>query len=174
MAELEIHHEGHEHDPFGQKVGILTSVLAVMLAIVTIASHRAHTKGVLLKADENDKWSYYQSKRIKFHNLELGEELLGELGAKNEENDKRLERYKKEKERYTHEAKDVQDEAVKLEEEVKLTENRALRYDFGEGLIEIAVVLSSLYFIAHKKYYPLIGLIAGLLGIAVAASGLLV
>ena len=174
MAELEIHHEGHEHDPFGQKVGIVTSVLAVLLAIVTIASHRAHTKGVLLKADENDKWSYYQSKRIKFHNLELGEEILSELGANTEENGKRMARYKSEKERYSREAKEVQEEAQGLEKEVVATEARALRYDFGEGLIEIAVVLSSLYFIAHKKYYPAIGLIAGIAGTAIAASGLLI
>ena len=41
MAELEIHteHEG-DKDPVGKKVGILAAVLAVFLAIVTIASHR--------------------------------------------------------------------------------------------------------------------------------------
>ncbi|MCU1263540.1 MAG: hypothetical protein JWO80_6425, partial [Bryobacterales bacterium] len=81
MAELEIHHEVEvERDSFGQKIGILASFLAVMLAIVTIVSHRAHTKGVLVKADANDKWAYYQSKRIKLHNIELGEDLLSVLG----------------------------------------------------------------------------------------------
>ena len=47
MAELEIHHE-HEggEDPVGKKVGILAAVLAVFLAVVTIAvasrPHRGH------------------------------------------------------------------------------------------------------------------------------------
>ena len=77
MAELEIHHEtGEDNDPFGKKIGILASVLAVVLAVVTIVSHRAHTDAVLFKSTANDKWSYYQSKRIKFHNIELGEDLL--------------------------------------------------------------------------------------------------
>ena len=83
MAELEIHHEhGEEHDPLGKAIGIMASVLAVLLAIVTIMSHRAHTEGVLLKTDANDKWSYYQANRIKYHNLELGTDLLNALPGK--------------------------------------------------------------------------------------------
>jgi mannose/fructose/N-acetylgalactosamine-specific phosphotransferase system component IID len=42
-----------------------------------------------------------------------------------------------------------------------------------EGLLEIALVLSSLYFISRKMLFPIIGIISGIIGIAVAASGLL-
>ncbi|MSV28740.1 MAG: DUF4337 family protein [Bryobacterales bacterium] len=59
MAELEIHHEGHETDPTGKKIGVLASVLAVGLALVTISSHRAHTHGIILKTEANDRWQYY-------------------------------------------------------------------------------------------------------------------
>ena len=34
MAELEIHHEGHESDPVGQKVGVMAAIIAVFLAVV--------------------------------------------------------------------------------------------------------------------------------------------
>jgi hypothetical protein len=174
MAELEIHHEHSEHgDKLGQRIGILTSLLAVFLAIVTIASHRAHTKGVLIKADENDKWSYYQAKRIKLHNVELGEDLAAMLGAKDEGAVKRMERFKSEKERYTRESKEIETEAKGLESEVKLVEGQALRYDLGEGFIEIGLVLSSLYFISRKKYFPVIGVISGVAGIVIGATGLL-
>src|SRR6476660_5152718 len=78
MAELEIHHEGDGAlDRRGQQVGLLAAMIAVALGVVTIASHREHTAGVLLKAEANDRWSFYQSKRIKFHSLELGADLLG-------------------------------------------------------------------------------------------------
>jgi hypothetical protein len=60
-----------------------------------------------------------------------------------------------------------------MEGQVKRWEDRALRYDVGEGLIEIGLVLSSLYFISKKTYFPLIGLIAGAIGIVIAALGLL-
>ena len=65
MAELEIHHEGgHIADPMGQRVGILASLLAVLLAIVTIASHRTHTAAIMHKSGANDAWSHYQATRV--------------------------------------------------------------------------------------------------------------
>jgi hypothetical protein len=174
MAELEIHHESEgEHDPRGQQVGVLAAVLAVLLAIVTILSHRAHTEGVLLKTDANDTWAFYQSKRIKLHNLELGEQLVTLLGAKNEQNTQAIEKFRKEQTRYDKEAKEAMAQAREKEAETNLVEARALRFDFGEGLLEIALVLSSLYFISRKMLFPIIGIIAGIAGAVVAATGLI-
>ena len=74
MAELEIHHETeHEHDPMGQRVGVLAALLAVALAVVTIASHRTHTAAIMHKSEANDAWAHYQATRVKYHNLELGQ-----------------------------------------------------------------------------------------------------
>src|SRR6476646_8770221 len=119
MAELEIHHEHeHEHeDPLSKTIGIMASVLAVLLAITTILSHRAHTEGVLLKTDANDKWSYYQASRIKYHNLELGEDLINSLPTKTSEAEKILGRYEKDKEKYDKRADKIQEEAKELEKE---------------------------------------------------------
>src|SRR5258707_472654 len=132
MAELEIHHEVEGSDPFGKKIGVLASLLAVMLAIVSIISHRAHTDAVLFKSTANDKWSYYQSKRIKFHSLELGEDLLGAMSAPTPQTAKVLERYTKEKARYTKESNDAQEDARKTDELAEHIEHQALRFDFGE------------------------------------------
>ena len=175
MAELEIHHE-HEHgeaDPLGKTIGIMASVLAVLLAVVTIMSHRAHTEGVLLKTDANDKWSYYQASRIKFHNLELGEDLINAMATKTPEAEKILGRYEKDKEKEQKKADKTQEEAKDLEKETADLENRALRYDFGEGLLEIGLILTSLYFISKSKLFPVVGMIAAIGGILVAASGYL-
>ena len=60
-----------------------------------------------------------------------------------------------------------------MESEAERVERRALHFDLGEGLLEIALVLSSLYFIARKMLFPVIGIIAGLCGIGVAAAGFL-
>lgn len=172
MAELEIHTESEgQADPRGQKVGILAAVLAVALAMVTIASHRAHTTGVLLRTEANDHWAHYQSQRLKLHNLELGEELITVLGNKSEAAGHTLERYRSEKDRYERESKETQDEARKKEVEGDAVEQRALRYDFGEGLLEIALVLSSLYFISRKMLFPVIGIIAGIAGCVIAIMG---
>ena len=172
MAELEIHHEhGHEEDPLGRNIGILASVLAVMLAIVTILSHRAHTEGVLLKTDANDKWSYYQANRIKFHNLELGQDLINALPTKTADATAILARYAKDKDRYAKQAEKIQEDARGLEEETATLERRALKYDLGEGLLEIGLILTSLYFISKSKMFPTIGLIAAIGGIGMAIAG---
>ena len=171
MAELEIHTEVEGADPFGKKIGVLAAILAVLLGIVTIISHRAHTDAVLFKSDANDKWSFYQAKRIKFHSLELGEDLLNAMTSRDAVADSTLARYKSEKNRYTKESDAAQDDATKMDEKAEHVENQALRFDFGEGLLEIGLVLSSLYFIARSKLFPVVGIVSAVLGLAMAISG---
>jgi hypothetical protein len=175
MAELEIHHEeGHEHDPMGQRVGVMAALLAVFLAVVTIASHRTHTEAIIKKTESNDQWGYYQASRLKFHNLEVGERLIAVLAPNNPATRESLEQFRKDKQKYTDQSKDLQEKAQTKTEESEAAEHRALRYDLGEGLLEIALVLSSLYFIARKMLFPVVGLIAGVAGLAVAITGLFV
>ena len=173
MAELEIHHEGHESDPMGKTVGVVAAVLAVFLAIVTIASHRTHTAAIMHKSSANDAWSHYQATRVKYHNLELGENLLAVIGTKGEEADKMRADYAKQKDKYEKQGKEIQDEATGADEASEADEHRALRYDIGEGLLEIGLVLSSLYFISRKKMFPVMGVIAGVAGTVFAITGFL-
>jgi len=172
MAELEIHHEEHEHDPAGQRVGILAAVLAVALAMVTIMSHRTHTEAIIRKAEANDAWAHYQAARVKTHNVELGLNLLVVLGAKNEAAEKMRADNEVQKKKYENQSREIQQEAEREDAASGAAERRALRYDLGEGLLEIALVLSSIYFISRKAMFPWIGVIAGAAGIVIAATGL--
>jgi len=173
MPEIEIKTEGGESDPLGQKVGVVAAILAVCLAVVSIASHRAHTTAVIERSDANDKWSQYQSNRIKFHSLELGVDLLNGLGADKPSAEKTIARYEAQEKKYEEESKKVKDEATEKEEETRNTEARALRFDLGEGMLEIGVVMASLYFISRKKLFPVVSLVFGVMGIVVAITGLL-
>jgi len=174
MAELEIHHEGgHETDQAGRMVGALAAVLAVFLAVVTILSHRTHTEAIIQKSDSVDEWAHYQSSRLKLHNLELGERLIGTLGAKNADSAAALKQIGQEKQKYEDQAKELQEKAEGKTKASEAAEHRALRYDLGEGLLEIALVLSSLYFIARRKLFPMVSIVAGIAGIIVAVTGLL-
>ncbi len=173
MAEIEFKAEGGESDPLGQKVGVLAAVLAVLLAVVSIASHRAHTMAVVEKSEANDQWSFYQSKRIKFHSLELGADLIGFFGREKPGVEETLARYESEKVKYEKESKEVEDKAKEKEAETLHTEDQALRYDIGEGMLEIGVVLASLYFIARRKIFPVVSLTFGTLGLVIAATGAL-
>jgi hypothetical protein len=175
MAELEIHHEGgHAADPMGQRVGVLAALLAVALAIVTIASHRTHTEAIMRKSAANDAWSHYQSTRVKFHNIELGQSLIVVLGAKGDAAEKLTADYAAQKKDYEARGKKIQEEAEGDDHAAEAAEHRALRYDLGEGLLEIGLVLSSLYFISRKQMFPVIGITAGIAGAVIAITGLFV
>jgi len=174
MAELEIHSEHEtEKDPVGKKVGVLAAVLAVFLAIVTISSHRAHTAAILSKTNANDQWNFYQANRLKAHNLEVGHDVISLLSKGEGAAAKKLQDYEKGIKKYEEKGNETMEAAKKYEEETEHVEHKALYFDMGEGLLEIALVLSSLYFIARKMLFPVIGVIAGLCGIGVAAAGFL-
>jgi hypothetical protein len=175
MPELEIHHEaGHAIDPMGQRVGVLAAILAVALAIVSISSHRTHTEAIIHKSTANDKWAQYQSSRVKYHSLELGEDLVGVIGATGERTNRMLADYKRQQAKYEKEGKEIMQEARRADEAAETAERRGLRFDFGEGLLEIALVVTSLYFISHKNMFPVIGVIAGIVGAGLAIAGLFV
>lgn len=174
MAELEIHHEGSESDPAGKKVGVLAGVLAVLLAVVTIASHRTHTAALMHKSAANDEWAYYQANSIKSHIQELGESILSASGARSDAAEKMRARFADQRKRYDALKDDQQTKAQRSDESAEADERRALRYDFGEGLLEIGLVLSSLFFIARKPMFPVMGIISGVAGIVVAATGVMI
>jgi Domain of unknown function (DUF4337) len=175
MAELEIHHESeHAIDPAGQRVGLQAAILAVLLAVVSIASHRTHTAAIIHKSSANDSWQRYQSTRVKVHTLELGESLVQVFGSKEASPEKVLAGFAGQKKSEETKGKQIQEEAEKAQDMAEADERRGLRYDLGEGLLEIALVTSSLFFISHKKMFPAIGFIAGLIGVGIAVTGLLV
>jgi len=174
MAELEIHHEGHENDPTGKKVGVVAAILAVLLAVVTIASHRTHTAAIMHKSTANDDWAYYQANSIKLHGVEMGEGLLTVLDAKGPAADKLRARYEDQTKKYSALRDEQQEKAKKSDETAEADEHRALRYDFGEGLLEIGLVLTSLYFVSRKTMFPVMGVLAGLAGAGIAITGLMV
>src|SRR5437016_14392248 len=80
MAEVEIH-AGHDHtaDDFGRRVGVAVGVIGIVLAVVTIGSHRAHTAAVITRTEANDQWSFYQAKKLREHLVEVGGELAKSL-----------------------------------------------------------------------------------------------
>ncbi|MGO9262039.1 MAG: DUF4337 family protein [Bryobacteraceae bacterium] len=176
MGKLEIHHEyeSGRDDVMGQRVGVLAAVLAVVLAIVTIASHRTHTAAIMHRTTANDAWSYYQAARIKFYVLDVGGNLLAVGSAQGAAADGMRADYEKQKKLFQAEAEQVQSDARKQDALAEIAEARAVRYDVGEGLLEIGLVLTSLYFIARRKMFPAMGVIAGISGSAIAITALMI
>jgi hypothetical protein len=175
MAEVEIH-AGHEHsnDEFGRRVGVMVGIIGIFLAVVTISSHRAHTAAVIERTKANDQWSFYQAKKLRQHLADVGAGLASALATDPARVEKLVESLNKEKERYAHETEEIQKEANAKEKESDHEEERAVWLDLGEGFLELGLVLSSLYFLSKRRFFPVLGGLGALIGLGLGVYGYLV
>jgi hypothetical protein len=175
MAEVEIHTgHGHSDDEFGRRVGVVVGLIGIVLAVVTISSHRAHTAAVIARTEANDQWSFFQGKKLRQHLVDVGASLASALATDPERVGKLVESLNKDKERYAHDAEEIQKEARVKEEDSQREERRALRLDMGEGFLELGLVLSSLYFLSKRRFFPVLGGIAAAIGTVLGIAGYLV
>jgi hypothetical protein len=70
--------------------------------------------------------------------------------------------------------KEEDEKARDFEADVMTAEHRASRYDSGEALLQIAVVLSSVTLLTRQRIYWLMGLVIGAGGLIFAAMGFLI
>jgi hypothetical protein len=173
VAEIEIHH-GHESDEFGKKVGVTVGIIGIVLAVITIASHRAHTEAVIDRTEANDQWAFYQSKKIREHAADVASIELKILATDPAKAEKAIAKLEETRDRYAKETDKIQEEAKAKEDETKHAEHQALRFDLGEGLLELGLVLSSLYFFSKRRLFPYIGISAAVIGAVVGVSGFLI
>jgi hypothetical protein len=75
------------------------------------------------------------------------------------------------RDKYSDDAKDIMKEAQAKDAEQRLEERRALRFDIGEGLLELGLVLCSLFFLARKTFFPAFGILASIAGTALGIWG---
>jgi len=73
--EIQEHTEHAQHA--GEKgIGLTMAVVAVLLSIATLLSHRSHTEEVLLQGEINDKWGFYQAKHIRAYEFGMHAEMM--------------------------------------------------------------------------------------------------
>ena len=175
MAEVEIHTgHGHSDDEFGRRVGVIVGVIGIILAVVTISSHRAHTAAVIARTEANDQWSFFQSKKLRQHLAEIGSSLASALTSEPGRVHGLVDKLNKDHDRYAHDSDDIQKEALEKEQESQHQERRALRLDMGEGFLELGLVLSSLYFLSKRRFFPVLGGVAAVIGFGLGVAGFLV
>jgi uncharacterized protein DUF4337 len=57
----------HAHHSGQKAIGLTTAVTAVLLAMATLMSHRAHTEEIKLQTKAVDQWNFYQAKHLRAH-----------------------------------------------------------------------------------------------------------
>lgn len=156
-------------------VSFTMSVLAVLVAITTVLGHRAHTHSVLNQARASDQWNLYQAKKIRQYDTQLTVDLLTAMPVRDTAAAAKItDAYKSHLEKWDDELNQEYAKATQLEEEVRRAERRAARYDLGEALFEIALVVSSITLLTRQRAYWYLGLVFGIAGIVVVGLAFLI
>jgi hypothetical protein len=152
-------------------ISLAISVLAVLVAMVTVLGHRSHTEAVLMQSRAGDQWNLYQAKKIRQDNLQVDVDML-ELQPMVNINAtlQKIGEYNEHIEKWNADLAEERKKAEEFEREVMRAEGQAARFDLGEALLQISVVLSSITLFTRRRSYFVGGLCLGLAGVVVAAS----
>ena len=135
-------------------VAVTLSILTVLVAIATLLGHRASTEEIILQTKATDQWALFQAKNIRLHEMQGFADLLGTLAPVDKERAEALRgRYLKETERYEKEKEEVSEQAKELEKEGERSNRRSDRYEAGEVVLEIALIICSLTLLTNKRIF---------------------
>ena len=155
-------------------ISLAISILAVLVAMVTVLGHRTHTEAVLMQSRAGDQWNEYQAKKIRMENLSVVIDQMGLQPTSDAKSAAKLAEYRSHISKWNADLAEEQEKAREFEAEVRLSEAKAGRYDLGEALLQISVVLSSITLFTRRRSYFIGGLGLGAAGLLVAASALFV
>ena len=165
----------HEDSRLTLPVAVTLSILAVLVAIATLLGHRASTEEIILQTKATDQWALFQAKNIRLHEMQGFADLLGTLSPVDKEKTEALrEKYLKEIDRYEQEKDEASEQAKELEKERESSNRRADRYEAGEVILEIALIICSLTLLTKKRIFWLSGIALGLIGLGTTLSGFLI
>jgi hypothetical protein len=177
MEPTEIHEFSQQMKEAGEtsltRISLAISILAVLVAMVTVLGHRTHTRAVLMQTRAADQWNEYQSRKLRTENLQVTTDLLTlQPVLDTAVAQQKITDYRTKITKWTAQLTDDQAKAHELEEQVDQAEDQASRYDLGEALLQIAVVLSSITLLTRRRGYFYFGLSLGVAGLLIAASAL--
>ncbi|HXJ11266.1 MAG TPA: DUF4337 domain-containing protein [Candidatus Limnocylindrales bacterium] len=169
---LEEHAHHHEEEPWTLPVAITISILAVLVAMATLMGHRSSIEVVLLQTQASDQWAYYQAKNIRLHEMQSVADLIGVLDRGEKEKAEALrEKYKTEIERYEKDKDQISEKAKELENERAVVSRKEDRFDAGEVVLDIALIICSLTLLTRIKAFWYSGMAIGTVGFFIGISG---
>jgi Domain of unknown function (DUF4337) len=172
---LEEHAHHHEEEPWTLPVAITISILAVLVAMATLMGHRSSIEAVLIQTKASDQWAYYQAKNIRLHEMQSVADLIGVLDRGEKEKAEALrEKYKTEIERYEKDKDQISEKAKELENERAVVSRKEDRFDAGEVVLDIALIICSLTLLTRIKAFWYSGIAIGTVGFFIGISGFLI
>jgi hypothetical protein len=156
-------------------VSLTIAILAVLVAMVSVLGHRAHTHAVLEQTRAADQWNEYQARKMRVQQTQIAGDLLSlQPTTDAAAAQAKLATYKAEITKWQAELDHDAEKARELETQVDHAEREAARFDLGEALLQIAVVLASITLLTRHQRYVITALVLAAVGAVVAGSAFLV
>ncbi len=183
MAEIEVPNPDEIHERgetrFGRRAALTTAVYAVVLSIAALGGNNTAKEMLLKQQQSSDQWAFYQAKVIREHQYRAQKMLLETQlaepsslkGAERAKVEALAAKFAEEEKRYNAEKKEVEAEAKKLEAIRDHRQERHPYFEFGEVLLQIAIVSASVSILSSSRRMFWFSLILALIGVAFAVNG---
>jgi hypothetical protein len=165
---------------FTKRVALTTAIFAVILAITSLGGNNAMKEMLLAQQRSSDQWAFYQAKVLREH-LYRGQKLRLEIdlmergsGMKPEVKERveaMLKKLTDEETRYNAEKKEIEKEAKKLEHERDVNRDKDPYFDYGEVLLQIAIVMASVSILSGSRPVFYFSIVSACLGTLSSLNG---
>jgi len=183
VAEIEVPNPREIHErgetSFGRRAALTTAVYAVVLSIAALGGNNTVKEMLLAQQQSSDQWAFYQAKVIREHQYRSQKMLLeAQLaepsslkGAERAKVEALAAKFAEEEKRYNVEKKEIETEAKKLEAARDHRRERHPYFEFGEVLLQIAIVTASVSILATSRQMFWFSLVLAVVGAAFAVNG---
>lgn len=186
MAEIELSNpeelEEKKSKQFTRRVALTTAIYAVILALASLGGNNATKEMLLAQQQASDLWAHYQAKsirenQVRVQKLRLEADLFERGAAMKPAGRKKLEgllnEYVDQERHYNQDKKGIEKEAKALEHERDISRTKDPYFDYGEALLQIAIVMASIAILSSSR--PVFGfsLIVAVLGAIFTLNGFL-
>ncbi len=160
---------------FTRHVALTTAIFAVALAITSLGGNNAMKDMLLAQQQSSDQWAFYQAKVLREHlyrsqklrlEIDLIERGSTMTAAVKERVEGLLRKVADEEARFNAEKKEIEKEAKKLEHERDVNRTKDPYFDYGEVLLQIAIVMASIAIISGSRpvfYFAIVSACTGAL-----------
>ena len=165
---------------FTKRVALITAIFAVILAITSLGGNKAMKEMLLTQQQASDQWAFYQAKVLREHlyrsqKLRLEIDLIERGSVMKPEVKERVEALLKkltdEEARYNAEKKEIETEAMKLEHERDVNRGKDPYFEYGEVLLQIAIVMASISILSGSRPVLYFALVSAVLGALFSFNG---
>ena len=183
MAEIEVPNPAELHErgetTFGRRAALTTAIYAVVLSIASLGGNNTVKEMLLAQQQSSDQWAFYQAKVIREHQYRAQKMLLETQlaepsslkGAERAKVEALATKFAEEEKRYNAEKKDIEKDAKKLELARDVRRERHPYFEFGEVLLQVAIVSASVSILSTSRPMFWFSLVLAALGAALALNG---